>query len=236
MRRDGGLLLGGVGFIGTALARRLTLGTVPLHILRRHQEGPLEHMLYQCSTVVHLACTTTPGASTACSSLELGNPALTSTLRLLDLLKKPAADMPDFLFLRRDCVWQSPSPACGGRQSDGAAFQARGQQGLARGFLRRRGRVSSPFVALRMPTAPGQAVKRGFGLVRTVLEHARLGTEMEIWGDGDSVRDFIHVDDVVEARALGESPQDSETCNLGSGKGHASTRYCAWLRTLAGAS
>jgi UDP-glucose 4-epimerase len=69
---------------------------------------------------------------------------------------------------------------------------------------------------------PGQASKSGFGLVRTVLEHARRGTEIEIWGDGESVRDFIHVGDVAEACArVVALPEDSGTYNLGSGKGHS---------------
>lgn len=85
MRRDGVLLLGGAGFIGGALSRRLVRDELPMHIVGRDQEDQLEHVLPQCGTVVHLACSTTPGASAASSSLEPGNLGL--TLRLLDLLK-----------------------------------------------------------------------------------------------------------------------------------------------------
>ncbi len=85
MRRDGVLLLGGAGFIGSALARRLQREKRPVHILGRGQEAQLERTLPQCGTVVHLACSTTPGASAASPSLELGD--LTLTLRVLDLLK-----------------------------------------------------------------------------------------------------------------------------------------------------
>jgi UDP-glucose 4-epimerase len=56
--------------------------------------------------------------------------------------------------------------------------------------------------------------------VRTVLEHAHAGTPLEIWGDGENIRDFIYVDDVVDA-TLGfiDLPQDCGTYNLGSGVG-----------------
>ena len=69
---------------------------------------------------------------------------------------------------------------------------------------------------------PGQTMKRGFGLVRTLLEHARLGTAMEIWGDGENVRDYIYIDDIVEATLrLIDQPQDCGTYNLGSGMGYS---------------
>lgn len=32
-----------------------------------------------------------------------------------------------------------------------------------------------------------------------MLEHARQGTAMEFWGDGETVRDFLFIEDWVEA-------------------------------------
>jgi len=62
----------------------------------------------------------------------------------------------------------------------------------------------------------------GFGLIRTMLQHALAGTTLEIWGDGESVRDYIYIDDVVEAtvRLIG-LPEDCGTYNLGSGVGYS---------------
>ena len=72
---------------------------------------------------------------------------------------------------------------------------------------------------------PGQTMRGGFGLIRTMLEHARAGTAMEIWGDGENVRDFIYIGDVVEACIRFVAlPQDSGTYNLGSGRGYSINR------------
>lgn len=222
MRRDGVLLLGGAGFIGSALARRLQREKRTVHILGRQQETQLERVLPQCGTVVHLACSTTPGASAANPGLELGNLAL--TLHLLDLLKsQPQTHL--IFFSSGGTVYGNPQTLPVTEDSVIAPLSNHGASKASQeafcGALRARGHA----VTILRPSnayGPGQTVKSGFGLVRTVLEHARLGTEMEIWGDGESVRDFIHVDDVAEACArLVNLPQDSGTYNLGSGKGHS---------------
>jgi UDP-glucose 4-epimerase len=222
VRRDGVLLLGGAGFIGSALARRLQREKRPVHILGRGQEAQLEHVLPQCGTVVHLACSTTPGASAASPGLELGN--LELTLRLLELLKnQPETHL---IFLSSGgTVYGNPQAIPVTEDAPIMPLSNHGASKAAQeifcGVLRARGHA----VTILRPSnayGPGQAAKSGFGLVRSVLEHARRGTEMEIWGDGESVRDFIHVGDVAEVCArLVALPEDSGTYNLGSGKGHS---------------
>ena len=44
---------------------------------------------------------------------------------------------------------------------------------------------------------PGQSLRSGFGVIRTMLEHVLRETMMEIWGDGTSIRDFLYIDDIV---------------------------------------
>jgi UDP-glucose 4-epimerase len=69
---------------------------------------------------------------------------------------------------------------------------------------------------------PSQTRRDGFGLVCTLLDHARKGTPMEIWGDGGNVRDFVYIDDVVDVTLhLIRTPQDAGIYNLGSGVGHS---------------
>jgi UDP-glucose 4-epimerase len=222
VRHDGVLLLGGAGFIGSALARRLQREKRPVHILGRGQETQLEHALPQCGTVVHLACSTTPGASAASPSLELGD--LTLTLRLLDLLKaQPQTHL--IFFSSGGTVYGNPQVLPVREDSPLAPLSNHGASKASQEIFCEALRTRGHAVTILRPSnayGPGQAMKGGFGLVRTVLEHVRLGTTMEIWGDGGNVRDFVHVDDVAEACArLVSFPEDSGTYNLGSGKGHS---------------
>ena len=58
------------------------------------------------------------------------------------------------------------------------------------------------------------------GVVKIFLERARQGKPLIIYGDGEAVRDFIYVRDVVEAflRASREGRAFGEVINIGSGK------------------
>ena len=222
MSRYDVLLLGGAGFIGGALARRLKQEEITVHVIGRHDTERLEQVLPQCGTVIHLASATTPGSSASHPHLELVNLAL--TLRLLDLLQtQPQTHLiffssggtvygnPDRLPVAEDAPIAPLSNHGAGKASQEAFCQAFRAQGHAVTILR----PSNAY-------GPGQTIKSGFGLVRTMLEHVRVGTTMEIWGDGENIRDFIYIDDVVDAAMrLIKLPQDSGTYNLGSGKGYS---------------
>ena len=44
---------------------------------------------------------------------------------------------------------------------------------------------------------PGQQAGRGQGLVATVIDAAARGAVLEVWGDGSTVRDYIHIADLT---------------------------------------
>jgi len=220
--REDVLLLGGAGFIGSALARRLKQQELTAHIVGRHDAGRLEQVLPQCGTVIHLASATTPGSSATHPGLELDNLAL--TLRLLELMQsQPETHLiffssggtvygnPDRLPVTEDTPIAPLSNHGAGKASQEAFCQAFGARGHAVTILR----PSNAY-------GRGQTMKSGFGLIRTMLECVRSGTPLEIWGDGKNIRDFIYIDDVVEASMrLTALPQDSGTYNLGSGIGYS---------------
>ena len=80
MKRQDVLLLGGTGFIGSAIAKRLRQDAITVHVLGRRDGERLEQVLWQCSTVFHLASTTTPASSAVNPALESLNLALTERL------------------------------------------------------------------------------------------------------------------------------------------------------------
>lgn len=85
-------------------------------------------------------------------------------------------------------------------------------------------------VVLRVanPYGPRQRVDIAQGAVAAFVDAALAQREVEIWGDGSVVRDFLHVEDVARAFvcALGYSGSE-RIFNIGSGRG------CSLLELLA---
>lgn len=236
MSRDGVLLLGGNGFIGSALAERLKRENIAVHIVGRNDCDLLETAIPGCGTVIHLASATTPGSSARHPNLELGNLAL--TLRLLELLEnQPEIHL--IFFSSGGTVYGNPVRLPVTEDAPIAPLSNHGagkasQEDFCQSF-RSRGHA----VTILRPSnayGPGQTLRQGFGLVRTLLEHATNDTPFKVWGDGESVRDFIYIDDIVEATTrLIKLPLDSGTYNIGSGMGYSINQVLGIVRTISGA-
>ncbi len=76
-------------------------------------------------------------------------------------------------------------------------------------------RVANPF-------GPGQLGDGGQGLIGTILQKYKNGEALKIIGDGRSERDYLYIDDAVDAivRSLGISPIN-DVINIGSGQGRS---------------
>jgi UDP-glucose 4-epimerase len=79
-------------------------------------------------------------------------------------------------------------------------------------------------VSLRISNlfGPGQAFGRGFGAIATLSAFAFRGEPIRIYGDGETVRDYIFVTDVVAALLkAGRSSATSRVLNIGTGEGRS---------------
>ncbi len=79
-------------------------------------------------------------------------------------------------------------------------------------------------VTLRVanPYGPFQSPFRRQGLVAALLETVLAGRPVEIWGDGQVVRDFLYVGDLAEAMVVASQYDGPETVlNVGSGIGRS---------------
>jgi UDP-glucose 4-epimerase len=75
-------------------------------------------------------------------------------------------------------------------------------------------RIANPYGGRQRPDAK-------HGAVAVFVNKALRGEPIEIWGDGKTVRDFIHVSDVVKAfLAALNANGASRIYNVGSGRGH----------------
>lgn len=76
-------------------------------------------------------------------------------------------------------------------------------------------RVANPF-------GPRQPVDRNQGAVAAFIHKALCGEPIEIWGDGSTVRDYIHISDVSAAfLAALTSSHENRIFNIGSGIGRS---------------
>lgn len=78
---------------------------------------------------------------------------------------------------------------------------------------------------LRIANAYGehQRPERGQGLVAAVLDQLLTGMPIPVWGDGATVRDYLHIDDVVAAilAAAFSDTDGARLYNVGSGIGRS---------------
>lgn len=229
------LLLGGGGFIGTALTQRLQRSGYTVHVVKRSDKEMLAPMLSQCGTVVHLASGTTPGSSAFQPELEQANLLLTRQL-VGALQTQPDTHL--VFFSSGGTVYGNPAvlPVC--EDAPLAPLSPHGAAKVEQENLCLALRLRGHAVSIVRPSnayGPGQLLKGGFGLVRTLLEHARKGTQLHIWGDGENLRDYVYVDDLVEATVrLIEQPEAAGIYNLGSGRGYSVNQVKATVEEVTG--
>ncbi len=236
------LIIGAGGFVGTALSRRLLADGYTVHRLQRTPSvssglrdlvhtGSLDNaellrdILPACDTVFHLASSTTPGSSMNCPTKE-GELNLLPTLRLLEVMQ----DFPHIhlVFVSSGgTLYGNPAMASVTETAPLAPLSYHGAGKLAsEAFLEAFHQQTGRGVTVLRPSnlyGPGQPLRSGFGLIRTMLEYARRGSTMHIWGDGESVRDFLYIDDMVEAccKVLKNGSDAWRVFNVGVGEGHS---------------
>ncbi len=241
MKPDGILIIGGTGFLGTALRQRLSRDGRPVHVLARHANQSseanvsmhrgsiddaslLRKILPLCGTVIHAASTTTPGTSAQQPSMEAMQNIL-PTLRFLEILRE--FEHRDVLFFSSGGTFYGnprQTPVDENQPFSPQSYYGAGKVAIEAFLQAYQGQSGSTVIIVRPSNVygAGQPFRPGFGVIRTMLEHVRQGTALEIWGDGEVIRDFIYIDDLVEAcLKLIEIKGSTGNYNIGSGLGHS---------------
>lgn len=90
------------------------------------------------------------------------------------------------------------------------------------GLFRHMGQLDPVVLRIANPYGPFQHSRRAQGVVGTALSGALSGAPIEIWGDGQVVRDYLHVDDVAAAMIAAAGYRgDRWVFNVGSGEGRS---------------
>lgn len=95
--------------------------------------------------------------------------------------------------------------------------------------------IAASVLRVSNPYGPGQMARRRQGFVAAAMNAAYSGTQLEIWGDGSVIRDFIYVGDVAEAFvAACNSPNAFDLVNVSFGAGASLKDICAGVEAASG--
>ncbi len=237
--REGILLVGGNGFLGSALAKALVKADREVHVLSRSTEPGRRHginfhrgdqgddatvapLLRACGTVVHLASTTTPGSSARIPEMDTAENVKPCAVLIERLCDSPPERL---IFVSSGgAVYGNPKalPVDESFLPNPLSYHAAGKVALEALFTVFAQANRVPLAIMRPSNiyGPGQCLRNGFGLVRTLLEKALQGRTVEMWGDGSAVRDYLFIDDAVAAllRLINDSKAIGPF-NAGSGVG-----------------
>lgn len=247
------VVVGGGGFIGINLCRRLLAEGFRVRAFgpscrypggllntewyrgRLSDQTTLARCLEGASTVFHLACSTVPVTSGEHMLRDLESD-LIGTVRLFE--SSCDAGVRRIVFVSTGgAVYRSSALGVYNEESPTNPTTAYGVVKLAvEKYLEiYHGQRGVEYVTLRLsnPFGPFQRLDGVQGVVGYFLHQAMLGRPLEVWGDGSTVRDYIYVDDVVDALVTaGRSGSPQGVFNIGSGNGRAIVELIEALESL----
>lgn len=236
------LVLGGTGFIGSHVTDRLLAAGHEVRIFSRSPEkfrAPLARVDYRLAdfdnipalvealseieVVFHLISTTVPSTSNRDPVFDIES-NLVGTVRLLQALRESgvrrlvylssggtvygipeAVPIPETHPLRPICSYGVVKVAV-----ENYLYMFNQLHGL-------------DYVVLR-PSNPYGERQGHFGvqgIIGTFLNKLWRGEELEVWGDGSLVRDYLHVEDLARLCVATAESERVGTYNAGSGRGHS---------------
>lgn len=251
------LVLGAAGFMGTHLCAALSRAgyrvrafdrPVAPHVAEARSRTAIEWMygdfvnrddlgraIADCNTVFHLISTTLPKTSNDNPYYDVDT-NLKGTLHLLDLAR--AMRVQRIVFVSSGgTVYGRPASIPISESHATNPICSYGVIKLAiEKYLSYYSDVHGvPSVVLRVanPYGEGQRPDAAQGAIAVFLAHAMAGREIEIWGDGSVVRDYLHVSDLVDMLIRASQYQGNHVVvNVGSGRGRSITEILDMIQLL----
>lgn len=236
-------IFGTSGFIGTHLLRHLSQAGVPVRGASRRP--PLIHTETQSRNAEHVSmdinaetsiASALQGIDTVVQLISTSSPGLQNRYSEADI-KENVIPHVNFLRIALDCgvkryiFLSSGGTVYGPSQSipirEDAGTTPISSHGLTKltieKYLQMHGIVDDlDYVILRLSNAygPGQHFRKGQGLIPAVLDRHRQGLPIQVIGGGTAQRDYVYIDDVVEAIVASISAPEAQKqiLNIGSGQ------------------
>lgn len=198
----------------------------------------LEPVLAISDYAIDLAWDTTPGTSQRQPVLEVSANVLPHA-RLIEMLQR--CERCRFVFISTggalyagsDTLLDESSPLAP-RSYYGAAKCAVEQ--MLHAYQAQTGHTA---LVVRPPNVygPGQIPKRQFGIVPTLMRCAITGSEFEIWGDGEAIRDYLFIEDFerfIDSLVTRNSAETGFECfNAGGGAPLSINELCNAVERVA---
>ena len=239
------LILGASGFLGGGIIKQLSRNSSSLNLKKIRlfcrntpefnllsnsevligdfqNKSDIDKALAGIDVVVHLISSTTPATSNLDSQLEVtGN--LLPTIQLLDLI--PKHNVKKVIFASSGGTaygdWNglpsresfSINPLC-----NYGIFKITIEKLLLK--LKRDHNIAISILRISNPYGINQRIENGQGALSTFLKASISRKKIEIWGDGNVIRDYVHIDDVADAFIAALAYEgDKSIFNIGSGIG-----------------
>lgn len=247
------LVLGGMGFIGKHLCRALINKGYEVHLLDRHSDfhpiqgitiysgnlsdqGILNQAISGCDYVFHLISNTPPRGGYWDLSRNLLQDH-SDTLQLLEVARR--SNIKKIIFASSGgTVYGMPQQLP--ISEDHPAFPIH-PYGVSKLIIENHLRLywqvyGLDYCIFRVANVYGeeQVTKNSQGVMYSFILDALQSGEVNIWGDGTVIRDFIHVNDVVNALILPLTCESqSRLYNIGTGVGHSLNDLVNMIREIA---
>jgi UDP-glucose 4-epimerase len=248
-------VLGGGGFLGTHLCRALAAADTDVRAFGRRMRFPeamppvdwipgdfadtstVAAAIEGCAVVFHLVSAATPASANVDTAADL-RAHVAPTLDLLDACR--AAGVARVVFVSSGgTVYGVPAQVPIPETAPTDPITAYGVQKLAiEKYLHVYAHLHGlDYRILRVANAygPYQTATKNQGAVGAFARAALAGRPIEIWGDGEVVRDYVHAEDVAQACRLAAAHDGPKKLfNVGTGTGTSLNHLVAALERQLG--
>jgi UDP-glucose 4-epimerase len=247
------IVLGGGGFIGTNLCRRLLEDGHRVRAFGRHCPFPealegiewfqgdfgdaasLAKAIETFDVIYHLVNGSTPLSANLDMAGDVQRNIL-SSLGLFEICRKLGVSRVVFVSSGGTiygCAQQIPTP----ETAPTDPITAYGINNLAiekyLALYQHLHQIDYRILRISNPFGPFQTSIKNQGVIASMITRTLRNEAIEIWGDGSVVRDFIFVDDVVDALvAAARDRSSTRIFNIGSGEGHSLRQVLASVEAL----
>ncbi|HEY0376130.1 MAG TPA: NAD-dependent epimerase/dehydratase family protein [Pyrinomonadaceae bacterium] len=239
-------VLGGLGFMGSHISRALARRGERVRIFDRlyashalvadlephveivegdiNRASDVIEAVRDAATVIHLVHTTVPGSSMADPAFDVTSNVAASAAWLARLSETSVQRI--LYFSSGGTVYGVPRAPLIGEEHPTDPISSYGITKLAiEKYVAMYAALSNVEHRVLRPSnvyGEGQRLHIGQGVIGVLADRALRGEPLEIWGTGDSLRDYLHVEDLVSATlALADYDGPEHVFNVSSGVGHS---------------